>query len=141
MNTKRLICFTAHDAFNIGERIWGPLQKLELKRVMDMAYACDPGELVYAERLGKSYSELQSGHPTVFVLAYCFYAAFYGHLQFLTYLKLWRATIKFMCKNWSDKWRTFFLGWYNLEFYSVLKEDRLRFYIGVPGWWGFFNPY
>lgn len=53
INTKKLIRLTAHGAFNLRECSWRPLWKLELKKAMDLHYACSPGELVFMQRLDK----------------------------------------------------------------------------------------
>lgn len=36
-----------------------------------MPFDCDLGEVMYAERLGNLFQELQSGHSPVFGLMYC----------------------------------------------------------------------
>lgn len=92
---------------------------------IDIPYACDPEELVYAERLEKLHEELQSGHPQVSVLAY-------HRLQFLSYSTLCWGTVKFECKIRADEERPFFLGFHNQKFYTVPKEERSRLYVGVP---------
>lgn len=107
---------------------------------MGVPYARDPGELMYTETLNKLYQEFQSRHPPVFGLAHCCFAALYDYFQFLRYLKLWRAAIKFEYKNRTGKQGPSFLGWHNREFYAGPKEMRLCFYVGVPQWWDDYKP-
>lgn len=74
-----------------------------MKAVMDMRYACNAVEQVYAERMDMLFGELQSEYLPVFVLAYFCYATPYDRLQVLSSLKIWPATTKFESKDRTDK--------------------------------------
>lgn len=49
-NTVKLERLSAHVVFNQRMYSWVPLQKLELKTATHLSFACDPGELKFAQR-------------------------------------------------------------------------------------------
>lgn len=99
---------------------------------MDLLYARDTEELVYAQRHKLLYQERQFGRLPVFGLAYCCNAAPYDRMLFLSYLKLRRATIKFEYGNLTDARGQLYLGWINQEFYVVPKKLLSLLYVVVP---------
>lgn len=110
----------------------GAVTEVGLKIAMDMPYARDSAKLVYVKRLEKLYHGLQSRHLPGMGLRYGTYATPCDHLQVLSHLKPWRATIKIGYKIWSDKRGPFFLDWHSREFNAVPKEEDSRLYVGVP---------
>lgn len=48
------------------------------------------------------YQQEQYGHPQLFKLAYCCYAASCDRISFLNYSMLWRAAIKFKYEDRAD---------------------------------------
>lgn len=83
------------------------------------------------QSLSKSYQEAQSGYPPVFRLAYCWYSVPYNGMSFLSFSKLWRATIKFEYKNWADQEEPFFFGWHSRKLHAVPRKKRSPLYVGV----------
>lgn len=67
-------------------------------------------------------------------MTYCFDAMPYDRMQFLIYLNLWHATIKFEYMNRSDAGGPFFRSWHNREFYAKTRKERLRLYFRVLEW-------
>lgn len=90
----------------------------------DYLLARDVVKGTLANKCWERLQGVQSGHLQVFKQAYCCYAEPYDRMQFLSYLKLWRATIQCEYKNRADAEGLSFIVWHNRDFNLVPKMER-----------------
>lgn len=55
INNMELMPLTAHGASNETDCSWRSLRQLELKTLMDLPFACDPGAMEYAQKQDNLY--------------------------------------------------------------------------------------
>lgn len=94
---------------------------------------------MYAQRLDRLFSEVQSEHSPVFGLAYCCFFVPYDFIPLLSSFMFSRSTSKFKSKNPADWEGPFFFGWRSREFYAVPKTERLHLNVGEPEWCAILN--
>lgn len=59
----------------------------------------------------------------------------YDGLSFLTGSRVWCSSVKIDVKHFAGAGETYFIRWQNPECYMFPREERVKFYLKVRGWW------
>lgn len=95
IKNKYQIWLTVHSAYGQKDCCWGSLQRLEFEELNWFAVRSKLRDSEVRENIGYATVNVFCVHLPVFSMGSCWFSLPYDRIPFLTYLKLWQATITF----------------------------------------------